>query len=203
MIIGVTGGLGTGTSTAAGYIAADLKIRLIDADKIAHAQFSQNTSLAERIASNFGKEVLGSKGNINRAKLAKKAFANRYNHKRLCGITYPMIIDEIDSTIEKFCKQGISDCVIDGPVLIESGFYKKCDLLVVVTSSLSLQLERARMKKKMRHKDALSRIRLQMPLHKKARYADYIIDNGATLAVLRQQCREIVGEFKNKKIRRR
>jgi dephospho-CoA kinase len=203
MIIGVTGSLGTGTSTAARYIAKILTAKLIDADKVARSQISKNTSLVKRIVSNFGKEILDKEGNIDRTKLADKAFANRYSHKKLCGIIYPVIIAEIDSIKEKIYKQGISDFVIDGPVLIESGFYKECDLLVVVTSSLPLQLERAWTKKKIRHKDALSRIRLQMPLHKKRRYADYIIDNNATLAKLRQKCIEITGEFKIKKIRRR
>lgn len=195
MIIGVTGSLGTGTSTAARYIAADLKARLIDADKIARNQVSKNTSLIKRIVSSFGKGILNRKGNIDRAKLAEKAFASRYSHKKLCDIIYPAIIAEIDNIRKKIYRQGISDLVIDGPVLIESGFYKKCDLLIVITSSLSLQLERAWIKKKIQHKDALSRIRLQMDLHKKARYADCIIDNSATLTELRQRCREAIGEF--------
>ncbi len=203
MIIGVTGSLGTGTSTAARYIAADLNAKLIDADKVARSQVSKNTSLIKRIVSNFGKEILDKEGKVDRTKLAEKAFANRHSYKKLCDIIYPVIIAEIDSIREEIYKQGISDFVIDGPVLIESGFYKECDLLIVVTSSLPLQLERAWIKKKIRRKDALSRIRLQMPLHEKVRYADYIIDNNAALAKLRQKCVEITSEFKIRKIRRR
>ena len=199
MIIGVTGGLGTGTSTAARFIATDLKVKLIDADKIAHSQLSKNTGLAKQIVLNFGKEILDEGGNIDRAILAKKIFTNKVCYKKLCDIIYPIIITKINNIGEKFYEQGIFDYIVDGPVLIESGFYKECDLLIVVTSSLSLQLERAWSKKKMRHKDALSRIRLQMPLHKKVRYADYVIDNSTTLAKLRQKCGEIVIEFKDKK----
>jgi len=199
MIIGVTGSLGTGTSTTAKYIAKILTAKLIDADKVARNQVSKNTGLVKRIVLSFGKDILDKEGNVDRTKLADKAFANRYSHKKLCDIIYPVIIAEINSIREGFYKQGIFDFVIDGPVLIESGFYKECDLLIVVTSSLLLQLKRARIKKKIRRKDALLRIHLQMPLHKKARYADYIIDNSKTLAELKKRCLEITGEFKIKK----
>jgi len=199
MMIGVTGGLGTGTSTAARYIATGLKAKLIDADKVARSQVSKNTSLVKQIVSSFGKELLDNKGNIDRAKLAAKAFANRYNHKKLCDIIYPVIIAEIDSIRREINRQGAADSVIDAPMLIESGFYKKCDRLVVITSLLSLQLERAWAKKKMRDKDALSRVRLQMGLEKKVKYADYVIDNSSTLAELRKKCRKIIRELKIKK----
>ena len=198
MIIGVTGGLGTGTSTVARCLASGLKAKLIDADKIARNQVSKNASLVKQIVSGLGKELLDYKGNIDRTKLAKKAFANRYNHKKLCDITYPVIITEIDNIRRENDRIGISDSVVDAPMLIESGFYKKCDLLVVVTSSLALQLERAWVKKKIRNKDALSRVRLQMDIHKKKKYADYVIDNSSTLAELREKCREIISELKIK-----
>ena len=200
MIIGVTGGLGTGTSTAARCIATSLKANLIVADKIARSQVIKNADLLEQIVINFGKEILDIKGNIDRIKIAKKAFADKASHKKLCGILYPVIIAQISSIIKDI---NIYDFVVDAPMLIESGFYKKCDELVVVSSSLSLQLERAWTKKGIANKDALARIRLQMPLYKKARYADYIINNGAALTGLRKQCREIADEFKNKKTRRR
>jgi len=199
MIIGVTGGLGTGTSTVARYLATALKAKLIDADKIARNQVSKNVSLVKQIVSSLGKELLDCKGGINRAKLAEKAFANRYNHKKLCDITYPVILAEIDNIRREIDRKGVYDSVVDAPMLIESGFYKKCDLLVVVTSSLSLQLERAWAKKKISNKDALSRVHLQMNIHKKKKYADYVIDNSSTLAELRGKCREIISELKIKK----
>ena len=196
MIIGITGGLGTGTSTVARYIATDLKAKLVIADKIAHSQVSNNAELIKQIVLAFGGKILDKYGKIDRAKLAKKAFANVSNHKKLCDIVHPAIIAEIANASKDV---NISDVVIDGPVLIESGFYKECDILIVVTSSLLLQLERACARKGIANKDALARIRLQMPLYKKAQYADYIIDNGAALTGLRKQCREIACKFKNKK----
>jgi len=196
MIIGVTGGLGTGTSTVARYIATDLKAKLVIADKIARSQVSNNAELIKQIVLVFGEKILDKSSKIDRAKLAMKAFASVSNHKKLCDIVHPAIIVEIANASKDV---NISDVVIDGPVLIESGFYKECDILIVVTSSLLLQLERACARKGIANKDALARIRLQMPLYKKVQYADYIIDNGATLTGLRKQCREIACKFKNKK----
>lgn len=197
MIIGVTGGLGTGTSTAAGYIAKELKAGLVDADKITRDQLSRNSLLKKRVVSAFGRSVLNNRKSIDRAALAEKSFSSKAGHRKLCAITHPVILDKIRSFIEKFFKK--SDYVIvDGPVLIESGFYKECDFIILVTSSLALQLERASLKK-IAQKDAISRIRLQMPLHEKAKYADYIIDNSSGLAGLRSKCRQAVKNIRTKK----
>jgi len=94
--------------------------------------------------------------------------------------------------------QGIQDIVVDAPMLIESGFYKNCDAIIVVMASMSLQLERCK-DKGISSKDALSRIGLQLPLHKKALYADYIIDNGVDLKQLQYHCQKVVKALKGNK----
>lgn len=199
MIIGITGGLGTGTSTVAGYVASGLRAKLIDADRIARYQLKHNASLAGRIVSAFGEELLDRKGTIDRRLLAKSVFSSRSRLKSLCSITHPVIIAEIRKRIKKLYSQGFSYVVVDAPLLIESGFYKECDILIVVVSSLSLQLERALKGKNMGQSEALSRIRFQAPLCRKARYADYVIDNTSTLTGLKLKCRGIVKKIKTKK----
>ena len=198
MIIGVTGGLATGTSTAAGYIASGLNAGIISADKIAHSQIKKNRPFIKSLILYFGKDIRGKKTSINRKRLAEKAFSKKANYSKLCQIAYPVIIADISNRIKKFYKQGLNDIVIDGPTLIESGFYKKCDLVVVVTASLLLQVQRSA-EKKILAKDALFRIRLQMPLYKKVKYADYIINNSGNLRELRGRCKEIIENIKNEK----
>jgi len=197
MIIGVTGSLGTGTSTAARYIAKALKAELINADKVAHKLLNGKASVSNRLVLAFGKEIIDKKGVIDRAKLAERAFRKKATLKKLSNIMYPVIITGIDRRIKAIYKKKPSAfIVVDGAVIIESNFYKECDRVVLVASSLSVQLERARKNKKLLHSEALSRIRLQMPLCRKARYADYIIDNGGSLKELKQQCTEITKDLK-------
>ena len=102
MIIGVTGSLATGTSTAARYISSYLKADLIDADKITHTLLRKKSSVGKRIVSAFGKTVLTGNGTIDRAKLAKVAFSKKLNLKRLCDILHPVVIKNIDMIFNKY-----------------------------------------------------------------------------------------------------
>jgi dephospho-CoA kinase len=196
MIIGVTGGLATGTSTAAGYIASFLKAGIISADNIAHSHIKSNKSFIKKLVLYFGKDIIkGRQDFISRKLLAEKAFSKKTCHKALCEITYPVIIADIENRIKKLSAKGIKNIVIDGPMLIESYFHKKCDFIIVVTAALPLQVQRCE-KKKINVKDALSRIKFQMPLCKKVKYADYIIDNSGNLSELRARCKKVSEKIK-------
>jgi len=197
MMIGVTGGLATGTSTAAGYLAEGLNATLIDADKLAHSLLQTDKAVIGAIVGKFGRSVLKKNKAVDRQRLADKAFADKGSLKKLCDIVHPKVIDRIRKLSGK-ARRGGSSClvVLDAPVLIESGFYKECDLIVVVIASLGLQLERARAFKDIDIDDALSRIKCQMPLFKKAGYADYIIDNGSDLSELKKKCEKIADEIR-------
>jgi dephospho-CoA kinase len=199
MIIGVTGSMATGTSTTAGYIAKALKSGFLSADKIARIQLTKNSSLKARLIKYFGKDITAPGNTINRKILADKAFSSKAMHKKLCEITHPFILDSMNCGIKRLFTQGFKSIVIDAPMLIESGFYKKCDYIIVVIASLTLQLQRSN-ENHITNKDALSRINLQMPLCKKAEYADYIIDNSGNLRELKSRCNKISETLKSKKM---
>ena len=204
MIIGITGSLATGTTTAAKYIADYLKADIIHADKIAHQLLGKKDSLENRIILAFDRDILTKAGVIDRKKLADEVFKTKKNINKLSNILHPLIIAEIDKRIKSIYKKNPNSyIVVDGPVLIESKFNKECDKLVVIMSSLSLQITRAKDKKALNNKQALSRIRMQMPLCKKARYADYVIDNGGNLKELKSRCKEVSNQLKSLKRRRR
>jgi dephospho-CoA kinase len=195
MIIGITGGMSTGTSTAAGYISSCLKAVTISADKIAHKQLVSNKPFIKKLALCFGKDIISRKGSVDRSRLAVKVFSNKSAYKKLCNASYPVIKKDIDNRIKKIIKKNEKVIVIDAPMLIESGFYKKCDMIIVVTSSLPLQVQRCE-KKNISAKDALSRIGFQTPLYKKVKYADYVIDNSGELTDLRLRCKKISEKIK-------
>lgn len=196
MIIGVTGGLATGTSTAAGHIAFYLKASIISADNIAHSHIKTDKSFIKKLVLYFGNDIINRKqGFISRKLLAEKAFSKKADHKALCELAYPVIIADIENRIKKLSEKGIKNIVVDGPMLIESDFYKKCDFIIVVTAALLLQVQRCE-KKKINVKDALSRIKFQMPLYRKVKYADYIIDNSGNLGELSIRCKKVSEKIK-------
>ncbi len=197
MIIGVTGSIATGTSTASIYIAKTLKAGLVCADKIAHIQLNKNKPLIQHLIEYFGNDIALENHIIDRKRLAEKAFLNKANYKKLCQTAYPVIIKKIESRIKSLSRQGIEHVLIDAPMLIESGFYKRCDYVILVMASLSLQLKRCN-DKNITKKEALSRIKVQMPLQEKEKYADYVINNNDNLEKLIYHCKEISQALKDK-----
>ena len=195
-IIGITGGLATGTSTVSKYIANLLKANLINADKITHEILTWGNPVYKKIISEFGKGILDKSGKIDKKKLAQKAFLNKKSIKKLCSIVHPAVIFKIEDKINS-CRSSF--IIVDGPVLIESNFHKRCDKLIVVTSALGAQLARSMNKKDIALADAISRISLQMPLNKKKRYADCIIDNNGDLKELKAKCIKIAKSLKKKR----
>lgn len=204
MIIGITGSLATGKSTTARYLTSCLRGHLIDADRIAHLALSKRSPVYKNIVSAFGKDILSKKKTVDRKKLAKKAFSKDENLKRLCRIVHPFVISRIKKAVGEIYKKNNSAFIlIDAPVLIEAGLYKECDQLIVVVSSLVAQVERAQHNKGLGPKDSLARIRSQMPLYKKANYADYIIDNDGSLKELKGNVRRLAEKLQNFKGRKR
>ena len=173
MIIGLTGGLACGKTT----VAKMLKKRgayVIDADKIVHQIIDVPT----------------------RKKLAEVVFDDRQALDRLCRKVHPVVKREILRQVKGLGKDKTA--VIDAPLLIESGFYKKCDYLVVVKAALKKQLERAKQSLAISRKEALKRIGMQMPLREKIALADFVIDNGGPLSDTEKQVKRLWEEILEK-----
>jgi dephospho-CoA kinase len=196
-VIGVTGGLLTGTTRASGYIARFLKARIIRADDTAHNCLKNDPLYIGKLIDCFGRGILDKKGVIDRKKLSKKAFATKAAHKKFCNIAYPVIIKSIKQEIKNSNLRSGKYIILDAPMLIESGFYRHCGCVIVITASLDARLKRSGIRG-FSAKEALSRIALQMPLGKKADYADYIIDNSNSFHRLLCQCKDAVRQLKSK-----
>ena len=183
-LIGITGGLGSGKTTIAGYFK-NLGSKVIDADKVTHAVLL-NKEIKEEIVATFGKGVLEN-GRVNRKKLAKIVFNNKGNLRKLCNIVHPLILKRIRSFIKDF-KGKIT--VIDGPLLIESGLHREMDKIIVVSINKKGQIDRS-IKLGYSKNQAQKRIKAQMPLRQKLRYADFIIDNNGSKLEAKRQVAQI------------
>lgn len=187
MIIGITGSFGSGKTTVAKMFAR-LGAYAIDADKVYHSLIRQGKKCYKKIIRHFGKDILAGRGRIDREKLGKIVFKDRPKLKLLNSITHPEITKEIKRIVK--LKKG-KFIVIDAPLLIESGFYREVDRIILVANKKEDQVKRKRESAGLPAEETLKRIRMQMPFKKKLAFADFIIDNSGSRRNTLTQVKEI------------
>jgi dephospho-CoA kinase len=202
--IGLTGGIGCGKSTVAAMMA-ELGCHVLDADKMAHALIAPGTPAYEEIVAKFGAQILSSDGSINRPRLAGIVFADPDRLASLNAIVHPRVLRELDRELNRLARldaQGIS--VVEAALLIESGYHKGLDRIILVTCTREQQLERLTnptFGRAMSREQAERRIAAQMPLEQKRKLgAGKIdeIDTSGSLDSTKAQVRTLVEQLKQK-----
>lgn len=191
IIIGVTGIFGSGKSTVSRIFKA-YGLTIVDADKIARRYLSPRTETYKSIVNHFGSGILRAGREIDRRKLGKLVFANPRLINKLNSIIHPKVIGEIRARIKKI-KSGI--IVLDAPLLIEAGLKKVVDSLIVVIIDNDELIRRAVKKTSLKKAEIMGRVKSQIPLRKKMRLADFIIDNSGTIKETRKQVKRIMGKI--------
>ena len=194
-VIGVTGGFGTGKSTVAAMFKKK-GAQLLDADKIAHDAILPGRAVHKKIISIFGAGILGRGEKIDRSKLGKAVFGNKKKLSLLNSVIHPEVIKEMKAILKKRTPAR-KFYVVDVPLLIESGFYNVVDMVIVVSADRKVQVKRCMKKWKLSAKDVGKRIRSQMPLSKKRRMADFIIDNNGSIDSTRKEVELIWRDLSN------
>lgn len=140
-IIGITGPSGAGKSLLCKYMS-DADIPCIDADEVYHSMLCPNSETLKAIAAAFGKGVISADGSLDRAALSSLVFNDEKKLALLNSTVLPLVIAEIENIISDLSDKGHRAVVVDAPTLIESGFYKKCDLVVAVIAPISSRISR-------------------------------------------------------------
>ena len=187
IIIGITGSYGSGKSTVA-RILKEKGAVILDADKIAHECIRKNKVAYDKLLRVFGKEILDNNRNIGRKKLGMKVFNNQALLRKLNKIVHPEVIRIIKASIKRK-KGGV--IILDAPLLLEAGLKKDVDKLIVVNISRNKQIARLIKKTSLNKHEILKRINSQIPLRKKIKLADFIIDNNGTVASLNKQTKSL------------
>ena len=183
MIVGLTGGIASGKSTVSSFFKK-LGLEIIDADEVAK-EVSQKKDTVERIVKVFGKDILGSDGQVIREKLRKKAFENRELLKNLNEIVHPQVIDVFKKKKEENSEKTI--IIFDIPLLYEAGMENLCDKVIVVYAEKELQTKRIMKRDNNTRELAEKIIEAQMPMEKKIRKADIVINNNGSIEGLENQ----------------
>ena len=191
MIIGLTGGIGSGKSTVSKFLR-EFGITVVDADEISRELVRPGMPAWKDIVEKFGQDILLSDGTIDRAKLGKEVFASPEQLKRLNEITHPRIIGETKKRVSKLkLNKPEIPIVVDAALLIESGYYKEMDKVLVVDADEELRVKRIMERDLLSIAEIKKRIQAQMPLKEKLKYADIVIDNNGTKENLKVQLRKI------------
>lgn len=188
MIIGLTGTFGTGKTFVAS-IFKGLGAKIIDADVMARKTYRIGRIAYKEILRSFGSGILDTDNDIDRKKLASVVFSNRKKLDRLNRIVHPQVIKEIKNEIKRLKKKEV--LIIDAPLLVEANVTGLVDKLIVVKASKANQIKRCRKKFHINKEDILKRIKRQIPLERKIKLADFVIDNSGTKSDTRKQVVEI------------
>ncbi|MFH1860912.1 MAG: dephospho-CoA kinase [bacterium] len=191
MIIGLTGSIGTGKTTAAN-IFKELGAVIIDADKIAREIVEPQMPAWQQIIDAFGDKALNPDSTINRHYLGELIFNDRLSRERLNQITHPLIREEIDKQIQE---QNGKIIIIDAPLLIEAGVEKIVDKIIVVVTSRDTQIKRLKMRNLLSDLQIEARLNSQLSLEDKIEKADYIVDNDGSIFDTTRQIRKIWEEL--------
>lgn len=185
-IIGLTGGIATGKSTISKMLKK-WRYPVICADQIAHDVVRPTKTAYKKIVRIFGKDILQKNCTLNRQKIAVIVFKNPKMLRKLEKAVHPEVQKEICRLIGFYEKQKKKIVILDVPLLFESGLNKICDHVLCVAAPEKQQIQRLNKYRKTPQKDAISRIRNQMPLKIKIKKSDFVIWNTGTRNELRKK----------------
>ncbi len=189
--VGLTGSIGSGKSTV-DTIFAEQGAHVIDADVVAHQLMTPGTVVYQRVTETFGAECIRPDGTIDRRRLGAIIFASREKRELLNGIVHPAVRTDVLRQIvelEQSFQAGI--VIVDAALMVESGFYRLFEKVIVVTCTEALQIARITSRDGLSAEEARVRIATQMPVAEKLKVAHYSIDTSGTLRETRDQAEAV------------
>jgi dephospho-CoA kinase len=172
-VCGLTGGVGMGKSTAARFFR-ERGAQIVDTDELARRLVQPGQPALAAIQSVFGKRVIGSTGELNRAELAQIVFADADARKKLEAILHPLIREQWFAQIETWRGENYPLAVVVIPLLFETRAESHFDKIICAACSTVAQRERL-LARGWTPEQIEQRIAAQMPVEKKIARADFVI----------------------------
>ena len=184
--VGLTGGIASGKSTVASMLR-DSECQVLELDAIGHEMLESGQPAHDEIVSEFGNQILDPAGNVDRSKLGRIVFADPAKRARLNQILHPRILDVTRQWFAALARPGGPQLAFtEAALIVESGFHKDLDRVVVCWCTPEQQIERLQ-ERGLSPEQAQQRVAAQMPMDEKRRYADIVIDCSGTLSATETQ----------------
>ena len=173
-IIGLTGGIGTGKSEAAKFLASLGAVHL-DADAVSHELTQPGGEALEPIRAEFGEGVFREDGTLDRQALANITFSDPARKRALEAILHPRIQRDLMRGIDRAAEEGAKVVILDVPLLFETGMDALCDEKWVLSADPETQVARVMMRDRVEREQVEARIQSQMPAEEKEKLATQVI----------------------------
>jgi dephospho-CoA kinase len=189
-VIGLTGGIGSGKSTVAGFLA-EFGVDTIDADKVGHALLEPNTEIWQQVVAAFGKQILAPDGEIDRKKLSRLVFESPEHLSLLNQLMHPQMKKAVKAQLLEYRRRKVSVVVLEATLLIEAGWTELVDEVWVVIAPETTVLERLKKQMGLSKIEALARIRSQLPTRERAKHADVVLNTKLSLDELKAKIKKL------------
>ncbi|WP_282630505.1 dephospho-CoA kinase [Empedobacter sedimenti] len=190
-VAGITGGIGSGKTSAAKFFE-DLGVPVYNSDTRAKNIQNEDQEVKEKIIKAFGDEAYNEAG-MNRPFIAKQVFQNQEKLNLLNSIVHPAVFNDF----EKWKQQQTSNIVMkEAAILIESGSYKDCNVVISVLVDLEKRIERTMARDGFTREEVLARIAKQISDEERIAKSDFIIDNNGDLDHLKKEVEQTLIKIK-------
>lgn len=173
MRIGVTGGIGSGKSYVCRLLAQRWQLPVYDCDSAAKMLMVSSPHIRQQLQEMVGDDVYDASGQLNKGVMSRYLFTDAARVKAVNAIVHPAVKDDF----EQWASRQTGDVVMESAILVEAGFAKAVDRLVVVEAPLALRIQRAMARDGASEEQVQARIRHQMTAEQLRAYADIVIVN--------------------------
>ncbi|MBI2847261.1 MAG: dephospho-CoA kinase [Chloroflexi bacterium] len=198
IVVGLTGGIGTGKSSVSKMLS-ELGAFVLDADAVGHEIYKKGTEGWQEVVRAFGREVLLPDGEVDRKKLGKVVFSDPKELAKLNGIAHPRMKEVMRQRLEALRGDGVQVVVLEAAILIEAGWTSLVDEVWVVVASEAEIVRRLGARSGLSEEEVKARLRSQFSDEERRKHADVLIENDSDLEELHRK----VEELWNKRIKRR
>ena len=190
LVIGLTGGIGTGKSEAARHLVS-LGACLVDADVVGHEAYRPHAEAWRRVVEAFGEGILAPDNEIDRRALGAIVFADPEQLARLNGIMHPLMAGMVQERIDTFREEGADAVVVEAALLYEAGWDSLVQEVWVTDSPVEVVVNRLAQRNGMSEEEARRRISSQMSREERLERADFVIDNSKDVESMRKAIDEL------------
>ncbi|MFY7798217.1 MAG: dephospho-CoA kinase [Dolichospermum sp.] len=188
-LIGLTGGIATGKSTVANYLATVYNLPILDADIYARNAVSFGSPILSKIVEKYGEDIIFNDGSLNRGKLGEVIFNVPEERHWVESLIHPYVRSCFDKAIQE---SSANTLILVIPLLFEANLEGLVNQIWVVSCSEQQQLERLMARNNLTAEQAAARINSQLPIAEKIARADVNLDNSSNLESLLQQIDRVI-----------